>query len=313
MSLILDGTNGLSDVDGTAATPAIRGTDTNTGIFFPAADTIAFSEGGTEAMRIDSSGNVGINTTTPDDKLKVVASNGGGIRVGDGTVNALLGTGAGPVGRLYTITNHGFIFGTNDIERMRLNAGGDFCVGTTSAAFPTSGAPNGGFSSVGTDHIQFSKTVATSYGTAVLINRSGGVGQGSFTEYWFNGNQCGNITSNGANNVTYGTTSDYRLKDNVKPMTGSLERILNIKPVTYTWKTDNSDGQGFIAHELQQVIPSAVVGIKDEMTKYGTISPQVVDYGRLTPDLVKAIQELKATVDAQAERIVALENLSAQS
>jgi hypothetical protein len=58
MSLILDGTNGLSDVDGTAATPAIRGTDTNTGIFFPAVDTIAFSEGGTEAMRIDSAGNV---------------------------------------------------------------------------------------------------------------------------------------------------------------------------------------------------------------------------------------------------------------
>ena len=58
MSLILNGTDGLSDVDGSAATPAIRGTDTNTGIFFPAADTIAFSEGGIESMRIDSSGNV---------------------------------------------------------------------------------------------------------------------------------------------------------------------------------------------------------------------------------------------------------------
>jgi hypothetical protein len=63
MTLILDGTNGLSDVDGSAATPAIRGTDANTGIFFPAADTIAFSEGGAEAMRIDSSGNVGIGVT----------------------------------------------------------------------------------------------------------------------------------------------------------------------------------------------------------------------------------------------------------
>jgi hypothetical protein len=58
MSLILNGTDGLSDVDGTAATPAIRGTDSNTGIFFPAADTIAFSEGGTEVMRINSNGNV---------------------------------------------------------------------------------------------------------------------------------------------------------------------------------------------------------------------------------------------------------------
>jgi Ca2+-binding RTX toxin-like protein len=65
MTLILSGTNGVSDIDGSAATPAIRGTDANTGIFFPAADTIAFSEGGAEAMRIDSSGNVGIGTSSP--------------------------------------------------------------------------------------------------------------------------------------------------------------------------------------------------------------------------------------------------------
>jgi hypothetical protein len=71
MSLILDGSNGLSDVDGSAATPAIRGTDTNTGIFFPAADTIAFSEGGTEVARFNSSGNlqtlgtIGVGNATP--------------------------------------------------------------------------------------------------------------------------------------------------------------------------------------------------------------------------------------------------------
>jgi hypothetical protein len=63
MTLILSGTDGLSDVDGSAATPAIRGTDANTGIFFPAADTIAFSEGGVESMRIDSAGLVGIGIT----------------------------------------------------------------------------------------------------------------------------------------------------------------------------------------------------------------------------------------------------------
>jgi hypothetical protein len=71
MSLILSGTDGLSDVDGSAATPAIRGTDANTGMFFPAADTIAFSEGGVESMRIDSSGFVGIGTTSPTTALQV--------------------------------------------------------------------------------------------------------------------------------------------------------------------------------------------------------------------------------------------------
>jgi len=63
MTLILSGSDGLSDVDGSAATPAIRGTDANTGIFFPAADTIAFSEGGVEAARIDSGGNFGLGVT----------------------------------------------------------------------------------------------------------------------------------------------------------------------------------------------------------------------------------------------------------
>jgi hypothetical protein len=63
MTLILSGTDGLSDVDGSAATPAIRGTDANTGIFFPAADTIAFSEGGAEIARFDASGNMGLGVT----------------------------------------------------------------------------------------------------------------------------------------------------------------------------------------------------------------------------------------------------------
>jgi hypothetical protein len=89
MSLILSGTDGLSDVDGSAATPAIRGTDANTGIFFPAADTIAFAEGGAEVARFDSAGNLGIGTTSPNGRLEVVGSTGASFnawfRTGDTT------------------------------------------------------------------------------------------------------------------------------------------------------------------------------------------------------------------------------------
>jgi len=88
MSLILSGTDGLSDVDGSAATPAIRGTDANTGIFFPAADTIAFSEGGVEAMRIDSSGNLLVNTTTAQTGAKLSVTGGISGTITSGTAVA---------------------------------------------------------------------------------------------------------------------------------------------------------------------------------------------------------------------------------
>ena len=55
--------------------------------------------------------------------------------------------------------------------------------------------------------------------------------------------------------TAYNTSSDYRLKENVAPMTGALAKVAQLKPVTYTWKVDGSAGQGFIAHELQAVVP----------------------------------------------------------
>ena len=62
MTVTINGTTGIAGVDGSAATPAVQGADTNTGMFFPAADTIAFTEGGTEVMRLDSSANLQFNS-----------------------------------------------------------------------------------------------------------------------------------------------------------------------------------------------------------------------------------------------------------
>jgi hypothetical protein len=74
MPLTISGSTGIAGIDGSASTPALQGTDTNTGIFYPAADTIAFGEGGTEVMRINSSGFVGVGTTSPAAMLQVAGS-----------------------------------------------------------------------------------------------------------------------------------------------------------------------------------------------------------------------------------------------
>jgi hypothetical protein len=107
MTLILSGTNGLSDVDGSAATPAIRGTDANTGIFFPAADTIAFAEGGVEAARIDSSGNLGLGVTP--------SAWGSGYTGLDIKYLGISNTGAGTVD--CSFTQNGYYNGTNWIAK----------------------------------------------------------------------------------------------------------------------------------------------------------------------------------------------------
>jgi hypothetical protein len=227
MSLVLNGTDGLSDVDGSAATPAIRGTDTNTGIFFPAADTIAFSEGGAEAMRITSSGALCVNTTTATGTVKFI------VESDTTTVNPM------------------------SVSNTRTTAATDF---------------------------------------AILFYRAGNI--------------VGSVQTS-LSATSYVTSSDYRLKENIAPMTGALAKVAQLNPVTYDWKAGGSS-QGFIAHELQKVIPESVAGEKDAVNADGSIKPQGIDTSFLVATLTAAIQELKATVDAQAARIAALESAGVQ-
>jgi hypothetical protein len=98
--------------------------------------------------------------------------------------------------------------------------------------------------------------------------------------------------------TSYVTGSDYRLKENPTPMAGALETVTALKPVDFTWKTDGSSGRGFIAHELQAVVPEAVTGEKDKVDAEGNPEYQGVDASKLVPILVAAIQELSAKVAA---------------
>jgi hypothetical protein len=305
MSLILDGTNGLSDVDGTAATPAIRGTDANTGIFFPAADTIAFSEGGVESMRIDSAGNVGIGTSSPATKLDV---SGGNVRVSNdqrftfgGDANGWSGNSSGNI--VYAITNNA--------ERMRIDSGGNFMVGTTTALgkFTVEGAGDVfcvNTPSAGGAGYRYYSGQTTGY--AAFFSTAGGAVAGS-------------IFVNGSN-TSFITSSDYRLKENVQPMTGALAKVAALNPVTYTWKTNGSAGQGFIAHELQEVVPDCVTGAKDaieivdevdaEGRRIGTKEVpryQGVDTSFLVATLVAAIQEQQALITQLQADVAALKEI----
>ena len=81
-------------------------------------------------------------------------------------------------------------------------------------------------------------------------------------------------------------------------MTGALAKVAQLKPVTYKWKADGSDGQGFIAHELQAVVPDCVTGEKDAVDENGNPKYQGVDTSFLVATLTAAIQELKAEFDA---------------
>ena len=126
------------------------------------------------------------------------------------------------------------------------------------------------------------------------INRE--TSTGTLFEFRKTSTKVGAITTNGTG-VTYGSESDYRLKDNVQPITNALSRVALLKPSKYTWKADQSEGEGFIAHELQEVVPQAVTGEKDGEKM------QDVDYGKITPLLAAAIQELHQEIEQLKQRI----------
>ena len=123
------------------------------------------------------------------------------------------------------------------------------------------------------------------------------------------GATAGYIQHTGSTTISYVSSSDYRLKENVNPIQNAIDRVSKINAVTYTWKnTDNEQGEGFIAHELQDIVPLAVSGEKDAINEDGSIKVQGIDYGKLTPLLVKAIQEQQALITSLQDRLIKLES-----
>ena len=256
----------------------------------------------TERVRVDSSGNVGIGQTptaygsTVRNVEAYIAGASGYTLVSAASASVKTEITSGEsalLGQVGTRTNHPLAIKTNDTERARIDTSGNLLVNRTNQT-----ADQG-------------RVVMQEDGATKAVLCLNNTDTGASSQYLLrsirNGNTVGGITNTNVA-TAFPTSSDYRLKENIAPMTGALSVVSQLKPVTYNWKTDGSDGQGFIAHELQAVVPDAVVGEKDAVDADGNPVYQGIDTSFLVATLTAAIQELSAKNDALEARLAALEN-----
>jgi len=241
-------------------------------------------------------GNVGIGTSSPNATLHlgaggatfrigITASNQYGELYRDGaTGNIVLNAAQASFGNL--------VFQTTSTERMRIDTSGNLLVGTTSA-----------FSQYTSKIEAYSPS-----GSVTPISTKANDTSSRYQIEFYNPNGRVGVISTSGSATTYATSSDYRLKNTVEPMVNALTRVAALKPVTYKWNVDGSDGEGFIAHELQAIVPDCVTGEKDAVDADGNPVYQGIDTSFLVATLTAAIQEMKAIIDTQVSTITQLTN-----
>ena len=225
-----------------------------------------FTAGNNERMRIDSSGNVGIGNSTPSSfnggaNNLVVGSGSGseGITIyADNASNSAIffaDTDSTTTGQLnYQHASNAMSFHTNGgTERMRIDSSGAVLVAKT--------AQNS--TAVGVQLNQTGTIIGTVDGGAcLLLNRKSTTG--TIIEFQYNNAGVGSVSVTGSS-TAYNTSSDYRLKEDWQLMSGASERVLALKPVNFAWKVNGSRVDGFLAHEVAEIVPEAISGTKDAM------------------------------------------------
>jgi len=257
----------------------------------------------TTAITVDTSQNVGIATTTPAYKLDVAGTIRGR---GDAYLGFISGSQAGV---WWSQTNYaapafqGLTSAGNVGDIVMQPGGGNLLLASTTNSLSSRVFVN---TTNGQDCFGVR---GTSSGAGFRYDTTANTGNAAYFTTNSNTQYAGGITISG-NTTSFNSASDYRLKENVSPMQNALNVVQQLKPVTFTWKPDGANGQGFIAHELQEVVPDCVTGEKDAVDADGKPKYQGVDTSFLVATLTAAIQELNAKVDAQAAEIQALKGVA---
>ena len=278
----------------------------------------------TEKMVIDESGNVGIGTATPASYSKLDVA--GLVKINssrdtyvdaseDAGANAKIFVSAAGSGdfsseaghlvlqaRTHTSVYRDIIFAggiNNASELMRITGEGDIGVNNSSPnARLAVTAASGGYAS----YMHFPPG---GYGMGMNVT---GTGSNVFHYYFANGTFVGQVYTTGSSMV-WASASDYRLKENVVTDWDATTRLKQLKPSRFNFIADstNTTVDGFLAHEVQDIVPEAIIGVKDEVDANGDAKYQSIDQSKLVPLLTKALQEQQTIIDDLKSRIETLE------
>ena len=281
---------------------------------------------------VDASGNVGVGTNSPSAKLQATTTNNSDIAIsayettigGEAKIElAVRNNGFSPIGlaRISSVMSSGTVgfeagdlrFSTKPIggtlsEQMRIDSSGSLLLGIFTFLL---GGERLRVAASGSSQNCAAFTYDSTDDRAMIVSlHAGSSGATSRKHYSFlnsSGFERGYISVNGTS-TNFNSASDYRLKENITKINDGISRVKQLNPSRFNFigNPDNTV-DGFIAHEVQGIVPEAVSGEKDAVNEDGKPEYQGVDYGRITPLLTAALKEAIEKIEMLEARIAVLE------